>query len=207
MQAALKGKTRAVARPREFDEQSVLDAATNCFWERGYCATSMRDLIDRTGLTSASLYNAFGDKRALFQASLDHFIDQTIYGRIQRCEAMPPREAIRTFFDEVITRSLEDRQHKGCMLVNTALEVAPHDAGIQRNVATALHRIESFFEGTVRAGQADGSIGSTIAPRDLASHLLGVLMGLRVLSRVRPEPGSLHALVRVALASLDTPGH
>nr|WP_269745609.1 TetR/AcrR family transcriptional regulator [Sphingomonas sp. Y57] len=185
----------------------MLDAATNCFWERGYCATSMRDLIDRTGLTSASLYNAFGDKRALFQASLNHFIGQTIYERIERCEEMAPREAIRVFFEEVVGRSLEDRQHKGCMLVNTALEVAPHDAGIQRDVAAALRRIESFFERMIRAGQADCSIDSSAAPEDLASHLLGVLMGLRVLSRVRPEPGSLRALVQVALTALAPSTH
>lgn len=183
----------------------MLDAATDCFWERGYCATSMRDLIDRTGLTSASLYNAFGDKRALFQTSLDHFVDRTIYERISRLETMAPREAISTFFGEVLVRSLEDRQHKGCMLVNTALEVAPHDAGIQRNVATALRRIEAFFENMVRAGQADGSIATSTAPNDLASHLLGVLMGLRVLSRVRPEAGSLRPLVKIALDSLDAP--
>lgn len=196
-----------MARPREFDERVVLDAAMECFWERGYSATSMRDLIDRTGLTSASLYNAFGDKRAFFQTALDHFVVQTIDERIARCETMTPREALTVFFEEVVARSLGDRQHKGCMLVNSALEVAPHDAGIQRDVATVLHRIERFFLDAIRAGQDDGSISTAFAAQDLASHLLGVLMGLRVLSRVRPEATSLRALVTLALALLDVPAH
>ena len=55
-----------MARPREFDEQAVLNAAMNLFWELGYQVTSMRDLAVETGLTSPSLYNAFGDKRALY---------------------------------------------------------------------------------------------------------------------------------------------
>jgi TetR/AcrR family transcriptional regulator, transcriptional repressor for nem operon len=63
-----------MARPREFDEDVVLDAAIQCFWNRGFEATSVKDLIDRTGITAASLYNAFGDKRALFRAALDHYV-------------------------------------------------------------------------------------------------------------------------------------
>jgi TetR/AcrR family transcriptional regulator, transcriptional repressor for nem operon len=64
-----------MARPREFDEGTVLDAAVLCFWKQGYEATSVRDLVAQTGITAASLYNAFGDKRALYQKALDHYVD------------------------------------------------------------------------------------------------------------------------------------
>ncbi len=76
----------AMARPREFDEETVLEAAVQCFWSRGFEATSVRNLIEKTGLTSASLYNAFGDKRALYQKALDHYVERGIADRIQRCE-------------------------------------------------------------------------------------------------------------------------
>lgn len=94
-----------MARPREFDEAAVLDAAVQCFWSRGYEATTVRDLIDSTGLTAASLYNAFGDKRAFYQRALDHYVASSIGARIRRCEAMAPREAIAMFFDEIVRRS------------------------------------------------------------------------------------------------------
>ena len=55
-----------MARPREFDENAVLEMAMQCFWERGYQATSIRDLAERMSMTGASLYNAFGDKRHLY---------------------------------------------------------------------------------------------------------------------------------------------
>ena len=61
-----------MARPREFDEGVVLDAAVQCFWAHGYEAASVKDLMERTGLTAASLYNAYGDKRAMFRTALDH---------------------------------------------------------------------------------------------------------------------------------------
>ena len=56
-----------MARPREFDETSVLEAAMNCFWAQGFEQTSVRDLAERMGITGASLYNAFGDKRSLYR--------------------------------------------------------------------------------------------------------------------------------------------
>src|SRR5271165_1746433 len=116
-----------MARPREFDETLVLDAAIQCFWSRGFEATSVKELIATTGIAAASLYNAYGDKRALFQAALDRYVEDNVGERIRRCEALPPRAAVGAFFDEILRRSLRDRERKGCMLVNAALEVAPHD--------------------------------------------------------------------------------
>jgi AcrR family transcriptional regulator len=133
-----------MARPREFDEKAVLDTAMECFWRRGYEATSMRDLIEKTGITGASLYNAFGDKRALFVKTLERYVDDSVADRIRRCEALPPREAIEAFFSEVLRRSLEDPERKGCMLVNTRLDAAPHDGAFRKNVAAVLVRIEMF---------------------------------------------------------------
>ena len=193
-----------MARPREFDEEVVLDTAILCFWSRGYEATSVRDLVEKTGVTSASLYNAFGDKRALYQRALDRYVEESISGRIRRCEELPPREAIGAFFAEILKRSLGDPQHKGCMLVNAALDVAPNDPDFQKIVACVLVRIEAFFLGCVEAGQADGTITRSLPATNLAHHLLGVLMGIRVLARVRPERALLEGVVVPALALLNS---
>jgi TetR/AcrR family transcriptional repressor of nem operon len=194
-----------MARPRKFDEEAVLDAAVQCFWSRGYEATSVRDLIEKMGITGASLYNAFGDKRALYQRALDRYVEDSIADRIRRCESLAPYDAIAGFFDEVISRSLCDHDHKGCMLVNAALDVAPHDPGFQKVVAAVLIRIEGFFRRCVKTGQADGTITKSQSPEDLARHLLGVLLGVRVLARVRPERALLEGVVAPALALLGDP--
>lgn len=192
-----------MARPREFDEQAVLDATMQCFWQFGYEATSVKDITEKTGLTAASLYNAYGDKRGLFQAALDRYVNESIGKRIRRCEALPPLEAIHAFFDDILHRSLHDRQHKGCMLVNSALEMAPHDAEFQTIIAEVLGRIERFFLTRLQAGQADGSIARGQPAEVFARHLLGVLMGVRVLARVRPEKALLQGAVAPALAQLE----
>jgi TetR/AcrR family transcriptional repressor of nem operon len=191
-----------MARPREFEEGAVLDAAVLCFWAQGYDATSVKDLVARTGLTAASLYNAFGDKRALYQKALDHYVEAGISDRILRCEALPPLAAIEAFFDEILTRSLEDPDRKGCMLVNAALDVAPHDPEFRTAVATVLSRIEAFFLRCLEAGQADGTITRSQAAATLAQHLLGILMGIRVLARVRPERPLLQGILTPAMALL-----
>src|ERR1700678_1288400 len=186
-----------MARPREFDETAVLEAAIQCFWSRGYEATSVRDLAEKMGLTGASMYNAFGDKRSLYRRALDHYVEQSFGDRVGRFEGIfAPREAIGTFFNEIIERSLSDKQRKGCMLVNSALELAPHDREFQRVVAGVLVEGEKFFRRLVQAGQKDGTIATSQPADDLARILLAVLLGIRVLARVRPERELLEGMAR-----------
>jgi TetR/AcrR family transcriptional repressor of nem operon len=195
-----------MARPRQFDEDAALGAAMRCFWFRGYEATSVRDLARHMGMTGASLYNAFGDKRALFRRVLDHYVATTLGERIARFEpALPPRAAIGAFFDEVVRLSLDDPERKGCLLINSALELAPHDGEFRQVISDVLGQLEGFFLRCVRAGQKDGSITDAQPADDLARLLLATLMSLRVMARARPEPAMLHGLVRPALAVLDSP--
>ena len=161
-----------MARPREFDEEAVLDAAVQCFWSRGFEATSVRDLAGSMGITGASLYNAFGDKRSLYRKALDHYVENSITDRIRRCADKAPRAAIAGFFAEILARSLSDPEHKGCMLVNAALDVTPDDPQFTQAVASVLDRIEAFFRDKVEAGQADGTITRAQPAEDLARHLL-----------------------------------
>ncbi len=196
-----------MARPREFDEAEALDAAVECFWSRGYEATSVRDLAERMGITGASLYNAFGDKRALFRRALDEY-GARMRERLATLERTHrPREAVVAFIEGAIDRSLADRQRRGCLLVNSALELAPHDPWLRRVIATQLGEIETFFRRALLAAQEQGTVSCAQPADDLARHLLGVLLGLRVLARARPDRALLEGVARPALALLDAPEH
>jgi TetR/AcrR family transcriptional repressor of nem operon len=191
-------------RPREFNEGVALEAAMRRFWQAGYAATSMRDLGDAMGLGAASLYNAFGDKRTLFEQCLDRYLDVNMRARIARCETkLPPRRAIEAFLAEVVERSLHDRL--GCMLVNSALEIAPHDSGIAKVVAERMGELEAFFHRCVLAGQHDGSIHADRNALDLARLLLTTVLGLRVLARGCPKRALLEGAARQAIALLSAP--
>jgi len=191
-------------RPRAFDEAKALDAAVDCFWRRGYEATSVRDLGERMRISGPSLYNAFGDKRALFVQALERYMDRATRARIHRLEtSLPPKQAIRRFFREIVERAASDRDRRGCFLINSALEVAPHDAELGAEIAERLGEIEAFLCRAVRAAQADGSVPKDRSSRDLARLLLGVLLGIRVLARSKPNRALLEGVVRPALALLD----
>src|SRR5260370_39383637 len=145
-----------MARPREFDEAAVLDAAIARFWQHGYEATSVRDLAEEMNIAGASLYNAFGDKRSLYERALNRYLDQTFRERIRRLEpSLPPREAIVAFLQEIIKRSLNDRQRRGCLLVHPAPASTPHDRGNPQSLASVLTQVETFFLRCLPSGAVD----------------------------------------------------
>jgi len=175
-----------------------------CFWRRGYEATSVRDLADAMGLGIPSLYNAFSDKRTLFVRALERYMDEGARKRIARLEAtLAPKEAIRRFIGEIVERSAADKDRRGCFLINSALEVAPHDPELGEEIAKRLGEVEDFFFRSIKAGQATGAIPRERNARDLARLLLGVLLGIRVLARSKPNRALLEGVARPALALLD----
>jgi TetR/AcrR family transcriptional repressor of nem operon len=164
----------------------------------------VRDLADKMGISAPSLYNAYGDKHALFVLALERYLDQSTRARIKRLEdSQPPKQAIRQFIAEIIERSVNDRERRGCFLINSALEVAPHDKELGALIADRLAEIEAFFHRSIKAAQAAGTIPRQRGAKDLARLLLGVLLGIRVLARSKPERALLEGVARPALGLLD----
>jgi len=189
---------------RRFDETVVLDAAMNRFWAQGYKLTSVRDLAANMGITGASLYNAFGDKRSLYRRALDHYVEHSVRDRIRRLGALPPLPAIQAFFDEIIERSMSDAECRGCLLVNAAMEEAPYDAEFRAAVLQEVGSIRAFFQGCVTAGQKDGTITASGSAEALAALLLSTLLGLRVMARTHRQRDVLEAPVNGMLGLLKT---
>jgi TetR/AcrR family transcriptional repressor of nem operon len=171
-----------------------------CFWDGGFEATSVRDLADQMGITQTSLYNTFGDKRALYTRALEHYLAQSSHARIKRVEGLAPTAAIAEFFKEIVEESIADKARRGCMLVNTGLEIAPHDPEFRKKVAGEFAFIEGFFRSHIEAGQTSGAIRPDVSAGELAKMLLSLWMGLRVLARSRPQRAVLEGAVRAALA-------
>jgi TetR/AcrR family transcriptional repressor of nem operon len=193
-----------MARPRQFKETAVLDAAVEHFWLFGYQAASIRELAASMGINGASLYNAFGDKRALFRIVLARYVEINIESPIRRVEEeFSSRKAIEGFFRDIVGYSLRDKDQKGCLLVNSALELDPEDAELKEVIKDVLVEIEAFFKRAVVAGQQSGEIPQTQRAADLARFLLSAILGIRVLARVRPERALLDGIVRAAMSSLE----
>ena len=185
-------------RTKEFETGDALDAAMQLFWRKGYAATSLRDLLDGMGIGYGSFYNAFGNKHALFLASLDRFrelrtswIDEVLedsgLGGIE--------EVFRRTVDGLV--GFEPR--RGCLLANTAVELGPHDAEVAAKISRYVRHTEAVFERAVIRAQEAGEIPADRDPRAMACFLVNTLHGLRVLARVGTDRAVLEDAVRVAL--------
>ena len=184
-------------RPRQFDTEDVLLKAMDLFWRRGYQATSMQDLAACMGLGSGSIYNEFGDKHGLFVRALQH------YDKVWRKDWMAelarsssPRQAVLGAFEAAIGAAVTDGSRDGCLLINTALELSPHDPEVADIVARAFGDMEEFFRASIAQGKILGEICDSVAEDGTAGALLGLLIGLRVLVRSRPEEPLLRAIMQ-----------
>src|SRR5258708_39538630 len=148
---------RRMARPREFDEVTALEAAIDCFWRHGYEETSVRALAAKMGISAPSLYNTYGHKHALFVQALERYLDHSTRARIKRLEdSLPPKQAIRRFIEEIIERSVNDRERRGCFLIYSAPEVAPPHKELRAPIADPLSLVQALFPRSIRAAATRG---------------------------------------------------
>lgn len=189
---------------KQYDETKVLERAMAAFWAHGYEATSVNDLVLATGINRGSLYAAFTDKRTLFVRALRHYDE--LYRKdflSTLADEHPPKAAILEAFRAVIAAGKSGRDRKGCLLVNTALELSPHDPEIDRLVRTSLAKVERFFRSMIEAAQRDGAIRKQVPAEETAKRLFGLFVGLRVIVRSRPEKALLDAALGQAEALLQ----
>ncbi len=189
---------------KQFDVDGALTKAMNAFWARGYEATSMQDLVDCMGINRGSVYATFGNKRSLFIQALRHYDGLHRRTWVEGlCRSRGPKDAILAAFEEAIAAALGTGGRDGCLLVNTALELSPHDREICHIVAEGQTEMETFFAHKIAEGQGRGDIPETVDAGETACALLSLFIGLRVLARSRPEPPLLHAVARQAKALLE----
>jgi TetR/AcrR family transcriptional repressor of nem operon len=196
----------AMNRPKSFDEDRVIDSAVDCFWANGYEATSVRDLAEAMGIGGASLYNTYGDKRQLFALALERYANRSMRERIARIEARhPPRGAIGAFLAEIIDRSARDPDCKGCLLVNSALDVASRDTELGEAVAAYLGEIRAFFRRSLETGRRTGDFAARLDPDVISGHLLGIVLAIRVLARTGAKRKALEGVAQPSLDLLRAP--
>ena len=190
----------------KYEMDEVLTKIMRQFRRHGYSATTIRDLEEATGLFRGSLYYAFGDKREMFFRALRHY-DQ-LYREVPIKELekhSSPREAVLSVFESAASVALEGGLREGCLEVGAALELGAHDEGVASLVADAFAGMAKFFCASIERGQACGEISPEVDPEQTAKSLLGLFLGLRVLSRVSPDESFLESIVEQAEALLPPP--
>ncbi len=191
-----------MGRHQEFDEGEVLEAAMWVFWDKGFRATSMVDLEEATGLQPGSIYNAFGSKKGLFLAVLDFYREQVVGQRVWvLLQTADPLRAIEAFF-RTAYEDLKPEQLSGCLLTNSATEMAMADREIQACVAAGIAQIETAFQERVIEAQAAGDLSPDKDPALLAAHLNACFQGFGVVGRLTRDKARLDAISDAAMMCL-----
>jgi TetR/AcrR family transcriptional regulator, transcriptional repressor for nem operon len=190
-------------RTKSFDEVEVLDKATDLFWAQGYNGTPPQTILDGTGLSRSSLYDTYGDKHSLFLKCLQHYRDtETVMGIRYLDEAPDPAAAIRRLFQGYWEYAEAYRCGKGCLMVNTLNEVAPHDPEVAAIVGENRQALEDAYYRAVRRGQQQGRIQRTHPPRALARYLVNNLWGLTTQIKLGIEKKVADDIVKIILSAL-----
>ncbi|MFE4571807.1 TetR/AcrR family transcriptional regulator [Paenibacillus chitinolyticus] len=192
-----------MGRIREFDEDQVLDAAMQLFWEKGYEATSLSDLTSRMGIQRPSIYSAFGGKKELFEAALRKYTMTRASLIRTKLQSNPSvKEGFRTFFEDVIVEEYAENPRKGCFCINTMVELAPHDEKFE--ILTREHQmyLAVIFEETIERGIQSGELEIGVNAKALSQALLLSLIGLTVLIKSRPERSFIDNSIEVILTLL-----
>jgi len=182
-----------MARPREFDDQKVLDALRDVFWEHGYEGASYSDIVKATGLQKGSLYAAFGDKRSLYIEALKRYDAQEVAAGIDmlRDNSIPAGRRLKMLMQGPIDAAGSRQGRWGCLLCNAAVDQAPVDKTTENTVMASMGRFEQAIEEALKALPAYRRTPKVRKAK--ATALLAGYFGLRVLVKAGLSKASIEA--------------
>lgn len=190
-------------RHREFEPEVALDRAVELFWQKGFFDSSMDDLVSQTGVSRKGLYSVFGNKRELFLAALNRY--QQTFGR----ELFAPLrveeaslENLQQFFQIIGQVAVSDHGHLGCFVCNTAIDLAPHDPEIQRNVLNYFNWMQRQFTRVLTHAVQAGELPPDFEVDHYACFLVGTFEGVVVLARAKADTTFIDSLLRAAAGGL-----
>lgn len=195
-----------MGRPRNFDENRVLESVREQFWNSGYAATSVQDLMGVTGLGKGSLYGAFGDKRQLFLQVLDSYRDEQLNGvRSVLTGPGTAMERLTRLLEGAAEGFAEDPQRRGCFLVNSTSELHSQDPDVAARARTTYQAVEDLLVACVREAQNEGAVDPDADPQELGRLLLAVMQGIEFLAKTHMDGSALLQIGRAALSRLPRP--
>jgi TetR/AcrR family transcriptional repressor of nem operon len=192
-----------MARPKEFDPKCALAKAVSVFWRLGYENTSMEVLMREMGIAKQSLYDTFGDKRALYLKALAYYRDETNAGLRQVFES---NRCVRDGFAKILldlSSESREQHERGCLLLSANLARDTGDAVIADFLQDNQATVESIFVKALRHAQERGELSRRRNPIALGRFFVVTIQGMRAMARLKSDPKALKEVARVALTVFD----
>ncbi|UII81241.1 TetR/AcrR family transcriptional regulator [Flagellimonas sp. CMM7] len=191
-------------RVKQFDEKEILNKAMELFWEKGFHATSMQNLVSYLGINRASLYDTFGGKEELFNKAFEQY--RSVTGNTLKAifdKEGSVREGLKKLFDNAIDEAITDEARKGCFVVNTTTELIPGDKAIHQVLSDNKANVEALFINYIQKGINSGEFDTSKNAESIGLMLFALFSGLRVLAKVDSNPDKLNLMVQQGLSVLD----
>ena len=190
---------------KQFDIEATLEKAGEAFWARGYEATSLRDLLEAMGIQKGSFYNTYGSKHEIYLKALEQYTNARLEEFKTLTSERGALESLKVLFDALVEDCLSPTGHRGCMVINCALEVAHEDEEARAIVQRSIGRHEGLMRDLIEAGQQAGEIGLHLDAAATAKAMMAIVMGMRVYSRSGSDPSAVHVLAEQAMALVAPP--
>ena len=192
-----------MVRTRTFNPSTALSAAVDLFASKGYADTSMEDIVRATGVSRYGLYGTFGNKRELFEQALERFAEGM--GKQSFLRLLEPDASlahIRKIFDERVADMCCAEEHKGCMFIHTAMQLAPEDEELQGVLKKFMKRMSKAFAIGLESAKVRNEVRADLDSAATGELLTSTMFGLAVLGRTGFGQDALNSIVDNTLASL-----
>ncbi|NET35675.1 MAG: TetR/AcrR family transcriptional regulator [Cyanothece sp. SIO1E1] len=192
-------------RNKEFDPEAALEKAMQLFWRKGYFDTSIEDLVQYVGVNRYGLYGTFGNKHGLFLATLDRYQEMMFANALQGIDSPQASMGdIQDFFEHLVALAKTPQGQLGCLIFNTATEVAPHDPEVADKVRAYLTRLAQAFCRALENAKHREEIPAHIDVGEHADYLVGVIQGFTAYARSPADRQAIEHFARVALSTLKS---
>ncbi len=192
-----------MTRPKNFDETKALESAMLLFWKKGYSATSMKELEQVMGLKITSIYNAFGNKRALFEKALNYYLQHILIKFIESLNnADSPENALRAVLMEVIHLHFNPSHPGGCLVVFSILENEQHDESSKNILNAALNLLHNAIIKRLENDKEKGRIASEVDCHAIANHIAALITGMITMAKAGFPQKELEKLIDNAVEIL-----
>ncbi len=192
-----------MGRERNFTETEVIDHAADLFSAHGFSGTSVAMLTEATGLGKQSLYNAFGDKQALYLKAVDCAAGRCAQIVSEMRNAPDGRTAIHMFYAGLVDLCASHEPSKQSCIVSNGLTEDIDNAEIRSSLQNKWLSTHEMLRSTIERGQRDGSIKSVAPSAQVADFLMSMMSGVRITSKVDATRERINSTVHLALTVLD----
>lgn len=190
-------------RPKEYDNDVVIDAAMDVFWTHGYEASSTQELCERTGLGRGSLYHAFGSKQNLYEQALRRYQELGIKAQTDILAGPgSAKDRLRALLQWGVEGDLDPVKRRSCMALFSVMERSSKDPVIEQINRAYVSKLEAAVCHVMAVGQRNGEIAADRPALELTRAFLGSYYGLRILGQSMPDREFLQDVLEGTLAAL-----